>query len=298
MSIRSRYLIQGRKPSSTTVSVRNSVELPPDFLSPEPFILGTHPRHLELLIRLANQHPRAAHALLPDVLDDGAVAVSSVLIGPLVEASKAEARDFPDDGGAQPRAFLTDPSREDEGVDFPAERDVVRADVSTQAVDKQVEGEAAGRVVLPGGRVGDEAEVGGARQGLPPGLLVEDLLGTRDVQVPRRGRRELASVGGVVEDQAGEFRGWRGVVSLVIRGWVRRGKGEERAESKTNLGSTLPLLVAPGSPASGVRPMLVSQLLPPLMAHALAPEPRCSAIRLTSSGGLPRKSAAARVMKA
>ena len=68
------------------------------------------------------------------------------------------------------------------------------------------------------------------------------------------------------------------------------------AGALADLGSTLPLRVAPGSPARGVRPMLVSQLLPALMAQALAPEPRCRAIRLTSSR--PRKAATERVMKA
>lgn len=73
--------------------------------------------------------------------------------------------------------------------------------------------------------------------------------------------------------------------------------GVGKGDGRTDLGSTLPLRVAPGRPASGVNPMLVSQLLPPLIAHALAPEPRCSAMMLTSDGSLPRNSAVARVMK-
>lgn len=44
--------------------------------------------------------------------------------------------------------------------------------------------------------------------------------------------------------------------------------------------------------------MLVSQLLPFLMAQALAPDPRWRAMMFTSSGSFPRNSAAERVMKA
>lgn len=80
-------------------------------------------------------------------------------------------------------------------------------------------------------------------------------------------------------------------------GKKKGGGGGLVKELVTDLGSTLPLLVAPGSPASGVSPMLVSQLLPSLMAHALAPEPRCSAMMLISSHFLPKNSAVERVMK-
>lgn len=64
------------------------------------------------------------------------------------------------------------------------------------------------------------------------------------------------------------------------------------------LGSTLPLRVAPGKPARGVKPIEVSQLFPFLIAHALAPEPRCKAIMVVSLSGLPKNSATERVMNA
>ncbi len=74
------------------------------------------------------------------------------------------------------------------------------------------------------------------------------------------------------------------------------GGGLGRGLGLTYLGSTLPLLVAPGKPASGVRPIDVSQLFPFLIAHALAPEPRWSAMMLVSLSGLPKNSATERVM--
>ncbi len=52
--------------------------------------------------------------------------------------------------------------------------------------------------------------------------------------------------------------------------------------SEEYLGSRLPLLVAPGRPANGVNPMLLSSDLPLCTAHADAPLPRCSAIILVS----------------
>lgn len=64
----------------------------------------------------------------------------------------------------------------------------------------------------------------------------------------------------------------------------------------THLGSTLPLRVAPGNPARGVKPIEVSQLFPFLMAHALAPLPRCSAMILRSLRSFPRNCATALVM--
>ena len=51
--------------------------------------------------------------------------------------------------------------------------------------------------------VDDGGKVGGAGQGLPARLLVEDLLGAGDVEVLGGGGGELAYVGGVVEYQAG-----------------------------------------------------------------------------------------------
>jgi hypothetical protein len=62
------------------------------------------------------------------------------------------------------------------------------------------------------------------------------------------------------------------------------------------LGSTLPLLVAPGRPAKGVKPIDVSQLFPFFTAQALAPDPRCSIIKLVSLSFFPRNSATLRVM--
>ena len=78
----------------------------------------------------------------------------------------------------------------------------------------------------------------------------------------------------------------------------------------TDLGSTFPLRVAPGSPARGVKPMLdaafalsfprgddprrtyeVSTDFPFRIAQADAPLPRCSAMTLVSLSGFPKKAA-------
>jgi hypothetical protein len=57
------------------------------------------------------------------------------------------------------------------------------------------------------------------------------------------------------------------------------------------LGSTLPLLVAPGKPAKGVKPIDVSQLFPFFTAQALAPDPRWRMIKLVSLSFFPTNSA-------
>lgn len=64
------------------------------------------------------------------------------------------------------------------------------------------------------------------------------------------------------------------------------------------LGSMEPLRVAPGSPARGVSPIDVSKLWPFLMQQAEAPEPRCSAMILSSDAGFWRYLDTACVMKA
>jgi hypothetical protein len=67
------------------------------------------------------------------------------------------------------------------------------------------------------------------------------------VEVGRRGGGELADVACVVEDET---------VTRKVR--CLASYRPERGFRQTYLGSTLPLLVAPGRPATGVSPMLVS----------------------------------------
>lgn len=205
--------------------------------SPKLLIFGTHPRHLVLLVRLTDQHPRppprrATLAHIPDFFVVVVVVVTAAVVGRVVQRREAQAGDLLGDGGAQAGALLADAAGKDERVDLAAQRDVVRADEGADAVDDQVEGEAALRaavvVVVVGG--GDGGKVGRARQRLPPGLLVENLLGARDVQLLGRGRGEAADVACVVEDEAGGGRGWSA--------WTVGGgeKGKEKKKKNTGDG--------------------------------------------------------------
>ena len=56
-------------------------------------------------------------------------------------------------------------------------------------------------------------------------------------------------------------------------------------------GSMSPTRVPMGRPTSGVKPMEVSTLLPPLMAQMLEPLPMWQLMSLSSSMGLPMSSA-------
>jgi hypothetical protein len=81
--------------------------------------------------------------------------------------------------------------------------------------------------------------------------------------------------------------------------YVSLASGERHnSVEESHLGSTLPLLVAPGSPARGVRPILVSKDSPFFTAQAEAPLPRCSAIMLVWVGSFSRYLATERVMNA
>lgn len=139
--------------------------------------------------------PSAGGSDVPN--DVGVVAAGVVPLGVDVEA---EAADGTSDGGAELGAALADAAGEDEGVDGAAQRNVVGADEGADTVDEEVEGEPRGCVL----RRGDGGEVGRARQGLPAGLRVEDLLGPGDVEVLGRRGGELADVRGIVEDEAGK----------------------------------------------------------------------------------------------
>lgn len=113
---------------------------------------------------------------------------------------EAEAGDLARDGGAQLVAALADAAGEDEGVDAAAEGHVVGADVAADAVGEQIKRQPALGPGVDGG--GDLAEVGGARERLPAPLLVEDLLGDRDVQLLGGRGGQLADVARVVEHEA------------------------------------------------------------------------------------------------
>lgn len=143
-------------------------------LRPQLLFNRTRPRHLKLLIRLADQHsmPGALPShTLHHMLHRPAIATLINLepqTGQLVH-----------DGGAQLGALLADASGEDQRVDAAAQGHIVGADEAGDAVDEDVERQSVrGRV----GR-GDGAEVGGTRERLPPALLVEDLFGLGDVEL-------------------------------------------------------------------------------------------------------------------
>jgi hypothetical protein len=174
--------------------------------SPKPLVKCTLPRHLKLLVRPTDQRamPCPLGPNVPDHRPFLAAAPGPVPIPPRIQL-EAEAAHHVADPGAQRVAALADAAREDEGVDPALQRDVVRADKGGDAVGEEVEGEPLrGRL-----RRGDGGEVGRARQRLPAGLLVEDLLGARDVQRLGRAGRELADVACVVEDEAAGVGGTR-----------------------------------------------------------------------------------------
>lgn len=174
--------------------------------------MGTRFGHLELLVGSTDQY-LVPDALLPaaDVPHDGIFFCSGSGVVVVVDA-EPQASGLLDDASPQLRALLADPAREHERVHLPAQRHVVRADVAADAVREQVEGQLlaplGGFVAVFAGRRRrrrrDGREVRSPRQRVPAALLVEDLLGPRDVQIPRRRGRELAYVAaGVVEYEAG-----------------------------------------------------------------------------------------------
>lgn len=79
---------------------------------------------------------------------------------------------------------------------------------------------------------------------------------------------------------------------------LRLGLPAECVKWNIRLGSMEPERVAPGRPASGVRPIDVSSEVPLRMQHAEAPEPRCKAMRLSEDAGLDKWDDTACTMKA
>ncbi|KUI54116.1 hypothetical protein VP1G_10613 [Cytospora mali] len=159
-------------------------------LHPERRVLSRAPRHLKLLVRRAHQHPVAPSTAATAAADIPHHAIADV---PRRRVPRVVDRE-PQTGTAlhhrlaEPVAPLADAAREHQGVDLAPQADVVRPDVGADAVDEEVEGELVRGV--GGGRVGDDAEVGGAGEGLPPGFFVEHRLGHGDVEFLCRGRGE------------------------------------------------------------------------------------------------------------
>jgi hypothetical protein len=116
----------------------------------------------------------------------------------VVDGRVPETLDRASDAPAELDTALSNAAGEDERVDGGAELDVVRADVVENAVGEQVKCEARARVIGDGAGC-YELEVGGAGEGVPPGVPVEDLFGVRDVRALGGG------VVCVVEDEGGIY---------------------------------------------------------------------------------------------
>lgn len=127
-----------------------------------------------LFIRLANQHPRSPGSTSLGNIHHRLALARALVVGRLVD-SETETLASLDHRLPQESALLANASRKHEGVDLAAQLQVVIPDVAEDTVYDDIERElvAGARGVLDG----DLGEVGGARQGLPPGLLVEDFFG-------------------------------------------------------------------------------------------------------------------------
>lgn len=214
-----------------------------------------------LFIRLANQHSRCLCLILRDVCHSLLFSFWPFIVLSFVD-SESQTLALLYNSLPQKRALLANSTSEDQRIHPALEFNEIVANEAADAVDDDVQGQ----FVLFGRRIldGDFGEICCAGQDLPARLFVKDFFGlgeryvryccgvrlltaletySADMHFSRACWTEIPCFIGVVEDQTvlGQYR------CLCLADEYNRDAYH---------GSTSPLRVAPGSPASGVSPIL------------------------------------------